>query len=402
MNTAGSTDIPPAPPAECANNTEGADGAGAPNGCISPACGAASEYAAAPAGDDARDGIDAALFTGENLAVRRVRIRVSACRSRLVVAGIEPPIDIAPGEVRISDRLANVPRFLSLPDGRTLETHDNDAIDALLATRRIGRLPALIHWLEARAAVAAAASVLLIVTLFAGVNYGLPVLARHAAGAVPRQVEQELSQTTLATFLNIGGGHSQLILRERARVARVFDSFIKAQGALVTKPRVEYCLFGGYANAFALPDGTIVLTDALVRLATDDELAGIFGHELGHAELHHATQGLLRSSVVLLVVGTITGDLSTLTKISGQIPMMLITRGYSREFEAEADDYAIAAMGKAGVSPRHLASILEKIEKSRPGEGKDYTYLSTHPATKDRVKKFMDAAGAPEGRPEAP
>ncbi len=325
------------------------------------------------------------LFDGEMLAGLAVTLRISPCRTRLVSDEVSPPVDCAVDGLRVSDRLANIPRFLYLPDGRVIETRENDAIDALLADRRAGRLPALIHWLEARAVVAAAAALLLAASLFASVRFGLPELARHAAHAVPRQIAEEMDATALNALVR----GTTLEFSAREQVRRRFDTFVAAQGPLAVRPRLELRHLNGLPNAFAFPGGTILVSDKLVQMATEDELNAVFAHELGHIQLHHPAQGILRRSTALLLVSTLTGDLSALTTASRQLPFVLLQTGYSRELEAEADDYAIAALIRAGINPASLASILTELEAASPAKG---SYLSTHPNTKDRVEKINRAA----------
>jgi Zn-dependent protease with chaperone function len=332
-------------------------------------------------------------FDGETLQSRAVIVAVTA--GRLSVTGVEPPVECSLSEIRASDRLGRVPRFLYLPERRTIETEENDAVDEMLAFQQRGRPAAFVHWLESRARVAAIATVTLVVSVAAIIYFGLPVLARRAAMAVPASIEKNAGEAALAAF-NRYTQPSQLSHADRVRVERLLD-FLALKQRLTYHPRVEFRSLGANVpNAFALPGGIIIMSDQLVRLAEDDEeIMAVLAHELGHVERRHGMQGVLRGSAALLVVSTVTGDLSTLTSFSGTIPFMLLQRGYSREFEAEADDYAIATLHTVGVDPRFFISILEKLEKARPVVGQDYSYLSTHPNTSDRIEKLRRARGGP-------
>ncbi len=108
--------------------------------------------------------------------------------------------------VRVSDRIGSMPRFLRLPDGGTIETADNDAIDAMLSRARRGRLTALIHLLESHSRVAAAATVLLIASVVICLKYGLPALAAQTAMKVPAAIEAEAGQAALAALQPFLGG----------------------------------------------------------------------------------------------------------------------------------------------------------------------------------------------------
>jgi Zn-dependent protease with chaperone function len=150
------------------------------------------------------------------------------------------------------------------------------------------------------------------------------------------------------------------------------------------------------ANAFAFPGGTIVVSDSVVQLTAqarngDDMLAAIFAHELAHVERRHGLQMLLHGSAALVAVATLTGDLSSLTAMAATLPFLLIQRGYSRDFEREADTDAVAWLRAVRIQPAALADALQLLEQQRPKSGPDFTYLSTHPSTSDRVKTLRDA-----------
>jgi len=288
-------------------------------------------------------------------------------------------------QVKFSHRLGDVPRFITLPDESSLETADNAAVDALLARRRRGRFAALIHVLEQHSTFAAVATVLLVCTVSAGLFFGLPIAAREAAQAVPVSIENHAGRQAYETFQNFLGP-SRLTSFERARVSRQAEALASRLG-LPGKPQVRFHTFGPHPNAFALPGGTIVMTDALVKLATPEELDAVLAHEFAHWQRRHTLQSIFRGSAALLLVTAVTGDLSTLTAFAATIPITLLQRGYSREFETEADADAIESLRRAGIDPRHMASILHKLEAAREAGPQDYSYLSTHPATEERKRR---------------
>ncbi len=326
------------------------------------------------------------LFDGQTLGTRAVLTNVTA--DRLQCQGENISLDVTLAEVRVSDRLASIPRYLYLPDGRTIETADNDTIDRLLENQNRGWIVALVHWLEVRSQVAAVATVLLVAAVAAMLRFGLPILARQTALAVPAAIESRAGKTALATFDRMLG-QSQLKHDERQRAEAQLTRLLQA-GRIDAKPQLVFRSMGGkYPNAFALPGGFIIVSDELVQLATnDDELAAVLAHEIGHWQRRHGLQSVLRGSAALLIVGTVTGDLSTLTTFAGSLPMLLLQRGYSREFEEEADTYAVALLRRARIDPAYLASILQKLEAVRPAGGRDFSYLSTHPATADRIRRI--------------
>ena len=334
-------------------------------------------------------------LSGRDLAPRPVTLTTDA--GALRIEGLDEPRVLPLDAIRVSDRLGHTVRFLRLPDGSSIETLANDEVDALLATQRRARFPAIIHWLEQRAAVAAAATVILVASVAALLLLGLPRAARQAAWAVPPAIEQRAGEAALDTLRRLLSP-SRLNRATRERVQARLDDLARTR-RLATQPRVVFHGMNGHPNAFALPGNLIVVTDELVDLASDDEITAVLAHELGHGELKHGLQSIFRGSAALLVVTTVTGDLSTLTNFAGALPFLLLQRGYSREFEQEADAYAAETLRLAGRDPAHLASILHKLSENRPGAARQISYLSTHPATADRIKLIAPGWMPPEPAP---
>ncbi len=292
----------------------------------------------------------------------------------------------AVAKLDISDRLGNVPRFLRLPDGGTVETLDNDGVDAALLAARRRQGTAWIHRLEAHSAIAAIATMLLVLIVAGSLHFGLPELARRTAEQVPVELETKAGEAALASINHLFR-RSDLSRAERARVTRQLERLAASRSFRMT-PRVEFRSLGGaHANAFALPGGIIVVSDELVKLTeVDEEIAAVLAHEIGHVELRHGMQSLLRSSFALLIVTSLTGDLSTLTTFAGSLPFVLLQNGYTREFEREADSYARDLLTTQGINPGHLASILRKLEAVTASQGAKLNYFNTHPGTDERVR----------------
>jgi Zn-dependent protease with chaperone function len=158
-------------------------------------------------------------------------------------------------------------------------------------------------------------------------------------------------------------------------------------------------------NALALPGGTIVLTDELVRLMpvqgkdSDDAVLGVLGHEFGHVRLRHSMRQLVQASAVGFATSVAFGDYGTLI---GSAPVLLATLGYSRDAEREADAESVRLMRAVGISPNAMVGFFEAIERWRDqkrsgakGDADESPIgmaFSTHPATAERIQFFKDAA----------
>ena len=131
------------------------------------------------------------------------------------------------------------------------------------------------------------------------------------------------------------------------------------------------------ANAFTLSQTTVVFTDDLVQLTSDDEeLLAVYFHELGHARLLHVERSILQSVAWAVVLTMITGDIGGVGELVLALPLTLGQAAYSRKHEREADEFAIVELKALGISPLKLATMLDRIEASHGVSHEDELSIS--------------------------
>jgi Zn-dependent protease with chaperone function len=285
--------------------------------------------------------------------------------------------------VRRSLRVANTPRWLYLPGGGACVTDDNDAVDRMT---RPGGYEKILHRWESHPAYAVLSIGLVIATLWLLVTQVVPVAAEAIARRIPVETEAALGRQTLEGMEEFLLQPSQLPEARQAGLRAKFDQMVRAAGA-ATPYRLEFRaspVIG--ANAFALPAGIIVMTDGLVKSSVDDaEVLGVLAHELGHVHHRHTMRRLLEGSAIVLIIAAVTGDVASASSLAAGAPAALLQMKYSRDNEREADHYAIDMMRAAGLDPRHLAALLQRIEAQAPERfGAVPDFLSSHPSTEER------------------
>jgi predicted Zn-dependent protease len=153
--------------------------------------------------------------------------------------------------------------------------------------------------------------------------------------------------------------------------------------------RLEFRRAGtGAVNALALPGGTIVLLDGLVDFAGDgDAVLGVLGHELGHVVHKHSARQIVTSLGVGTVASLLWGDFSG---VAASVPVVLGMLRYSRSAEREADEFAITLLRTQAASVRSLVEFFERLGalESPFGDDKIPDFLSTHPATEERLERL--------------
>lgn len=144
-------------------------------------------------------------------------------------------------------------------------------------------------------------------------------------------------------------------------------------------------------NAFAAPTGPLYVTRGMLDiLESDDELAGILGHELSHSERRHARRQYEQSQsagVLGLLVTVATGI--PWARLGSDILATILVRGYSRSYELEADRDGMMAAYAAGYVPEDFLLVQAKLQElaaQRGGGGPDW--LRTHPRGEERTDQL--------------
>lgn len=153
-------------------------------------------------------------------------------------------------------------------------------------------------------------------------------------------------------------------------------------------------------NAFCTPGGFIYVYTGLIKyLDSEDQLAGVLGHEIAHADLRHSSEQLTRNAGIKLVLMLILGDGSSLVDIAGNLAGLT----FSRSDETEADLQSVRYLYDTDYDPRGVARFFEKMEAKGESLG-PLVFLSTHPNPENRVLKIMEEwkkLGAQQGEERA-
>lgn len=179
-------------------------------------------------------------------------------------------------------------------------------------------------------------------------------------------------------------------------------------GVAMSNDRVRHT-FAGYhfavldtdeVNALACPGGTIFVSKGLLAKATsEDEVAAILAHEIAHVTLRHGLEQIKKANLAsafqylgsgaLQAAGSNSADLQELAKVFDDsvkdVVGALITSGYSREAEAEADHLGRDLLGGTGYDPQALTRVLAKMGEVG-GEG---GMFATHPSPADRCQTLL-------------
>jgi predicted Zn-dependent protease len=207
--------------------------------------------------------------------------------------------------------------------------------------------------------------------------------------------------------------------RYRPYDQRKVNDYLNVLGQTLALASERPEIFGGYhflaldsdeINAFATPSGLVMVSRGLLRCAeSEDEVAAILAHEIGHVVKKHGLRAIKTSRIQAAgtdlalsqaeqqsseVVARLTAAFSDSIK---DITSTLINSGYSRTLEKEADLSALATLHAAGYDPWALVRMLEVMKQKLTPGGADFA--KTHPDPADRVEYLQKelAGTAPAG-----
>ena len=329
---------------------------------------------ASPAPTAAPAVLNAVWFDGSSSRARPVQIalRPDAGGTRLLLKALDGEherLSLAAREVGWPERWSAgraPPRVaVDLGPHGSLQVDDVAGWQAALAAAR-HRAP-LAERMQTQWRVLLAVLVLAVAGVAAFYRWGTPWAAGQITRHVPLSWEQSLSAQAMeqidANYLK----PSQLPKARQDQLRAEFNQLVAAITPAMRryphyKPvyKLEFRSKMG-PNAFALPGGTIVMTDAMVKQAAtvpgtgDTALLGVLAHEIGHVENRHTTRMVVEQGVLNAGLGLALGDVSTLVQMGASA---LTGLAYQRGHESESDCYAVALMRQRGLSTTPMADLL--------------------------------------------
>ncbi|MGC1523578.1 MAG: M48 family metallopeptidase [Steroidobacteraceae bacterium] len=335
--------------------------------------------------------VGANYYDGRSTRVRVVNLSVVG--EDLIIAGEDVDVRVPFAKVVVDERLGRAPRRLRLEDGAFCEVRDLDALDTLLSATR--HRDGWVDRMQRRLPLVLFSLVACVALVAAGYKWALPWAAAKGAQNLPPAIGKTLSVQTLKVLDGKILLPSKISPEKQQALGAQFHALRLPEGGTAD----SVLLFRNSpqlgANAFTLPDGTVIVLDDLITIIDDDpQTLAVLAHELGHARRRHGLQLLLRSSAVGAFWTFYIGDISNLLAAA---PAALLQAKYSQDLEREADDYGAAVLMHNGMSPALLADALKKISASRPGSSGG-GYLSSHPSTDERLRHLGTLAAAFKNR----
>ncbi|HET8761010.1 MAG TPA: M48 family metallopeptidase [Nitrospiria bacterium] len=240
-----------------------------------------------------------------------------------------------------------------------------------------------------RVALVAGAALAAIGLTVAVIRDGVPAIVKVVTPQIPLSWDVQLGDAVLEHFAD-----AERRCDDPALQAKVEGVFAATMGATVTPYRFHLIVLDDdEINAFAAPGGPIVILRGLLRkTASPEELAGVLAHEAQHVIKRHSTQALLQQASTGLLIAALTGDVSGAAAFGLNAAANLGALHYSRSHETEADEEGMRLILAAGIDPAGMIAFYQLLAREGPELPGALSYLSTHPATDERVARLREIA----------
>ena len=151
-------------------------------------------------------------------------------------------------------------------------------------------------------------------------------------------------------------------------------------------------------NAFALPDGRMIITTGLLNeVQNEAELAGVIGHEYAHIEGRHVMNKLAKEIGLAVLISTNTGAGTDMVQ---QVLQSLSSTAYDRRLESEADRRSVELLVEARIDPAPLGNLTYRLGQSGRDPATYLRWLSTHPEPEERSLAILELAKDADVKPE--
>jgi predicted Zn-dependent protease len=223
----------------------------------------------------------------------------------------------------------------------------------------------------------------LFISFVLGVVWLIGWLINGLVGLIPLEVEQKLGSIVVPAYEQLAEPSAT-----QQSLNQLLDRLEKSLPTEQQQGRNYRLLLipESTVNAIALPGDAIVLYEGLVdRAESENEVAMVLGHELGHFAHRDHLRSLGRILVLRMAIASIFGDGGTLGSIAGSAIEAVSRSRYSQSQELEADKFGLDLLQQ---TYGHVGGATDFFDRMSREPGANFAFLSTHPSPRNRIAKL--------------
>lgn len=210
--------------------------------------------------------------------------------------------------------------------------------------------------------------------------YVLPPVAEKSATLLPESFDNKIGNLFMDSFSNEND-----IDTTKTKYLEQFAAELNLKNK---KPLRFTVVKSNEINAFALPNGQIVVFSAILKnMESSDELVALLGHEVSHVNYRHSTKMLCRNLAGYMLVSLLFSDVNGIMAVLADNAQQLHSLSYSRSFEQEADEQGLKILMDNKVNPKGMVKLFEQLEKE--SKFSIPKIISSHPLTNERKENMQ-------------
>lgn len=208
-----------------------------------------------------------------------------------------------------------------------------------------------------------------------GYFFAIPWVGEQAANLIPESYDDQLGKLAFK--------QSTMLSDTNVRKTKILNDFAAQMDFGNTKDLHFTVIESPVVNAFALPDGNIVVYSGIIdKMQSPHELAGLLGHEAAHVNHRHSMKILCRNLSGYIFISAVLGDANAVMATVADNANTLRSLSFSRQFEHQADEEGFKIVTNNHMDPRGMAQLFGRLEDFGSFVPE---FLSSHPMTKERI-----------------
>lgn len=213
-------------------------------------------------------------------------------------------------------------------------------------------------------------------------------VVRAIVARVPASVEQRLGAKALVDLQQ-----KMPFIHDPALQTKLNSAVAPLLAAIPSRTNYTfYIADDNTPNAFALPDGSVVVTRGLLTICDrPEEIAAAVAHEIAHVTERHALRQIISALGPIMLFEVFASSQSRLVGTVGAVSQIMLIQGFSQEHELEADAVGWRYMLAAHINPHAMIDLLHKLdafETRQKSGGPNIAALRSHPATAKRIARL--------------